>query len=53
MPAPPGPGSHEMRQAPPVTAVVSVKLIVGGQTTWTFVWFGYLKNDRAERERGN
>jgi hypothetical protein len=48
MPAPPGPDSHEMQQAPPVTAVVPVKLIVGGQTTWTFVWFGYLKNDRAE-----
>jgi len=47
MPAPPGPDSHAMQQAPPVTAVVPVKLIVGGQTTWTFVWFGYLKNDRA------
>ena len=47
-PAPPGPGSYEMQQAPPVTAVVPVKLIVDGQTTWTFVWFGYLKNDRAE-----
>lgn len=47
-PAPPGPGSYEMQQAPPVTAVVPVKLVVGGQTTWTFVWFGYLKNDRAE-----
>jgi len=48
MPAPPGPGNREMQQAPPVTAVVPVKLIVGAQTTWTFVWFGYLKNDRAE-----
>jgi len=48
MPAPPGPSYYEMQQAPPVTAVVPVKLIVGGQTTWTFVWFGYLKNDRAE-----
>jgi hypothetical protein len=48
MPAPPGPGNYEMQSAPPVTAVVPVKLIVGGQTTWTFVWFGYLKNDRAE-----
>ena len=48
MPAPPGPDSHAMQQAPPVTAVVPVKLIVGSQTTWTFVWFGYLKNDRAE-----
>jgi hypothetical protein len=48
MPTPPGPDSYEMQQAPPVTAVVPVKLIVGGQTTWTFVWFGYLKNDRAE-----
>jgi hypothetical protein len=48
VPAPPGPGSYEMQQAPPVTAVVPVKLIVGAQTTWTFVWFGYLKNDRAE-----
>jgi hypothetical protein len=48
MPAPPGPDNAQMKQAPPVTAVVPMKLIVDGQTTWTFVWFGYLKNDRRE-----
>jgi hypothetical protein len=48
MPAPPGPNDYSMKSAPPVTAVVPVKLIADGQTTWTFVWFGYLKNDRAE-----
>jgi hypothetical protein len=48
MPAPPGPDNYSMQSAPPVTAVIPVKLIVDGQTTWTFVWFGYLKNDRAE-----
>ena len=48
MPAPPGPGNYLMTQVAPVTAVVPVKLIVDGQTTWTFVWFGYEKHDRAE-----
>jgi hypothetical protein len=47
-PPSPGPGDYEMQSAPPVTAVVRVRLTVDGQTTWTYVWFGYLKNDRAE-----
>jgi len=37
-----------MQSAPPVTAVVRVRLTVDGQATWMFVWFGYLKSDRAE-----
>jgi hypothetical protein len=48
IPAPPGRNGYPMSQVPPVTAVVPVKLIVDGQTTWTFVWFGYDKHDRAE-----
>ena len=48
MPAPPGPNDYLMRQVPPVTAVVSIKLTWNGQTSWTFVWFGYAKNDRRE-----
>jgi len=47
-PPPPGRNDYEMQQAPPITAVVPVKLTVDGQTTWTFVWFGYLKNYRSE-----
>jgi hypothetical protein len=37
-----------MRQAPPVSAVVPVKLTIDGKITWTFVWFGYMKNARSE-----
>lgn len=37
-----------MRQAPPVSAVVPVKLTIDGKVTWTFVWFGYMKNARNE-----
>jgi hypothetical protein len=47
-PAPPGPDDYLMRGTPPVTAVVPVKLIVGGKTTWTFVWFGYMKKARDQ-----
>jgi hypothetical protein len=47
-PAPPGPDSYLMRQVPPVTAVVPVRLTIGGKTTWTFVWFGYMKNARSQ-----
>ena len=47
-PPPPGRNDYSMQSAPPVTEVVRIKLIVDGQTTWTFVWFGYLKSDRAE-----
>jgi hypothetical protein len=28
--------------------ILPIKLMVGGQTTWTFVWFGRLKNDPGE-----
>jgi hypothetical protein len=47
---PPAPGRNDylMRQAPPVSAVVPVKLTMDGKTTWTFVWFGYMKNARNE-----
>jgi hypothetical protein len=47
-PAPPGPGNYLIQQNPPVSAIVPVKMRIGGQTTWTFVWFGYLKSDRSE-----
>jgi hypothetical protein len=44
----PGCNDYLMRQAPPVSAVVPVKLTMDGKTTWTFVWFGYMKNARNE-----
>lgn len=47
-PAPPGPGDYLMQATPPVTAVVPVKLVLGGKTTWTFVWFGYMKSARGQ-----
>ncbi len=47
-PPPPGPGNYGIQQVPPVSAIVPVKTAVGGQTSWTFVWFGYDKHDRAE-----
>jgi hypothetical protein len=47
-PAPPGRNDYLMRQAPPVTAVVPVKLTISGKTTWTFVWFGQQKNARGQ-----
>jgi len=43
-PAPPGRNDYLMQATPPVTAVVPVKLTVGGKTTWTFVWFGDLRH---------
>jgi hypothetical protein len=46
-PAPPGRGNFLIQSAPPVTAIVRVRGI-GGPKTWTFVWFGYQKSDRAE-----
>lgn len=48
MPAPPGPGDYLIQQNPPVSAIVPVKMRIGGQTTWTFVWFGYLKSHRSQ-----
>jgi hypothetical protein len=47
-PAPPGRNDYLTQQAPPVTAVVPVKLTIGGKTTWTFVWFGQQKNARGQ-----
>jgi hypothetical protein len=47
-PAPPGPGDYLMRATPPVTAVVPVRLTLAGKTTWTFVWFGYMKSARSQ-----
>jgi hypothetical protein len=47
-PPPPGRNDYLMRQAPPVSAVVPVKLTIDGKITWTFVWFGYMKNARNE-----
>jgi hypothetical protein len=43
-PTPPGPDDYLIRMVPPVTAIVPVKLTVGGLTTWMFVWFGYDKS---------
>jgi hypothetical protein len=48
IPAPPGPGSYLIQQTPPVSAIVRVKMTIGGQTTWTFAWVGYNKGDRGE-----
>jgi hypothetical protein len=43
VPAPPGPGNYLIQQDPPVSAIVPVKMTADGQTSWTFVWFGYDK----------
>jgi hypothetical protein len=47
-PAPPGRNDYLMKTAPPVTAVVPVKLISSGKTTWTFIWFGQQKTTRSQ-----
>jgi hypothetical protein len=47
-PAPPGPDEYLMRGTPPITAVVPIKLTADGKTTWTFVWFGYMKSARDQ-----
>lgn len=47
-PASPGPDDYLMRATPPVTAVVPVKLTLGGKTTLTVVWFGYTKGARSQ-----
>jgi hypothetical protein len=47
-PAPPGPGDYLIQQNPPVSAIVRVTMRIDGQTTWTFVWLGYLKGHRSE-----
>ena len=47
-PAPPGPGDYLIQQNPPVSAIVRVKMRIDGQTTWTFVWLGYLKGHRSQ-----
>jgi hypothetical protein len=47
-PAPPGPGNYLIQGNPPVSAIVLVKLGEGRQTTWTFLWFGYLKGHRGQ-----
>ncbi len=47
-PAAPGPGDYLIKSVPPSSAIVPVKLTVGQQTTWTFVWFGRMKSDPGE-----
>jgi hypothetical protein len=47
-PPPPGRGNYLIQQVPPISAIVPVKTTSGGQASWTFVWFGYEKSDRAE-----
>jgi hypothetical protein len=47
-PAPPGPGNYLVKSDPPSSAIVPIKLVVGNQTTWTFVWFGRMKTDPGE-----
>jgi hypothetical protein len=47
-PAPPGRNNYLIQTTPPVTAIVPVKSTSGRQPTWTFLWFGYMKSDRAE-----
>jgi hypothetical protein len=47
VPAPPGRGNYLIQSTPPVSAIVRVTGI-GGPKTWTFIWFGYQKDDRSE-----
>ena len=47
-PAPPGRNDYLMKAAPPITAVVPVRLTAGGKTTWTFVWFGRQKDAHGD-----
>jgi hypothetical protein len=48
VPAPPGSGNYLIQQDPPVSAIVPVKMTADGQTSWTFVWFGYDKYAPSE-----
>jgi hypothetical protein len=48
VPAPPGPGDYLIQGNPPVSAIVPVRLTKGGQVTWTFLWFGYMKSDPGQ-----
>ena len=47
-PPPPGRGNYLIQQVPPTSAIVPVKTGSGGQTFWTFVWFGYDIHYRSE-----
>jgi hypothetical protein len=46
-PPPPGRNDYLIQSTPPVTAIVPVKSTSGGQSTWTFLWFGYMKSDHS------
>jgi hypothetical protein len=43
-PAPPGPGSYLIKDTTVLSAIIPIKLVADGQTTWTFVWFSRLKS---------
>jgi hypothetical protein len=42
VPPPPGPDYSVVREIPPVTPFVPVKLFADGHTVWTYLWFGYV-----------
>ena len=42
VPPPPGADYPAVREIPPVTPFVRIKLFADGHTVWTYVWFGYV-----------
>jgi hypothetical protein len=42
VPPPPGPSYLVLREIPPVTPFVRIKLFADGHTVWTYLWFGYV-----------
>jgi hypothetical protein len=42
VPPPPGRNYPVVREIPPVTPFVPVKLFADGHTVWTYLWFGYV-----------
>jgi hypothetical protein len=42
VPPPPGRNYLVLREIPPVTPFVRIKLFADGHTVWTYLWFGYV-----------
>jgi len=42
VPSPPGRNYLALREIPPVTPFVRIKLLADGHTVWTYLWFGYV-----------
>jgi hypothetical protein len=42
VPPPPGRNYPVLREIPPVTPFVPIKLFADGHTVWTYLWFGYV-----------